>query len=96
MIASEALMDWPQNEPLAVTFPLPVLSLTDAAAFRLIEQLEEPSETPPVRVRVTEVVVPLSDAVSFKVTLGSPLNVTPLSLHLLMVSTMFSLSLIHI
>jgi hypothetical protein len=83
-------MDWPQNEPLAVTFPLPVLSLIDAVAFTLIEQLEEPSEMPPVMVRVTEVVVPLSDPVSDKATLGSPLKVTPLSLHLLMVSTMFS------
>jgi hypothetical protein len=83
-------MDWPQNEPLADMFPLPVLSLTDAEALMLIEQLEEPSEMPPVMVRVTEVVVPLSDAVSDKATFGSPLNVTPLSLQLLMVSTMFS------
>ena len=83
-------MDCPQNEPLAVTFPLPALSLTDAEAFTLIEQVEEPSEIPPVRVRVTEVVVPLSDAVSDKAMLGSPLNVTPLSLHLLMVSMMLS------
>jgi hypothetical protein len=83
-------MDWPQNEPFAVMLPLPVLSLTDAEALTLIEQLEVPSEMPPVRVRDTEVVVPLSDAVSDKATLGSPLNTTPLSLHLLIVSTMFN------
>lgn len=83
-------MDCPQTEPLTVMVPLPVLSLADPEAFTLIEQLEEPTVKPPVMIRVTEVVVPLSDALSDNATLGSPLNVTPFSLQPLMVSTILS------
>jgi hypothetical protein len=83
-------MVWPQNEPLKLSVPLPVLSLADAVIFKSVVQLEEPTVRPPVTDTLTEVVVPLSDPLKENVMLGSLLKVTPPSLQLLIVSTRFA------